>query len=516
MKTENKTLSINFNAKITPLEKLNEQFTLCKCYVHALGKNRNFSHFSKENVMRNIDSLNYIPVVGHLIEKEDGSLYMGSHDVEFLIENSELKIKSLTVPFGVVVNNSFDFEDVTENDGTVATYLVADVILWTSRYPELSDAIYSNDIYFNESMEIDYSKWKQLDEDKNYTDIIDWNYSALCLLGKADDVNSAEHTEPCFPSSRIEPYQGNFSQTEFTKVMGELKEQLSFYFNKDNSKEGGKVILNNEIRDAILQEFNLTLNDLNFEITEELTEEDFRVKLEEFANSKKDEKALFSATYRQKREALGNALTNDVVYDADGNVIEETYYWVEDFDDTYVYVEKSHWVVGDYNTNYGRYTYTFEDSTFTATLTSDFEEMIKVWLTIEENQKIQEERTNFESLKTEFDEYKSNHSTSNDDVTKLVEFQNNKISEERKLAEETVFAKYEEKIGDAVEFVELKNNVANYSIDALEKECIYIVGLHTDFTKETKKVEKVKFSVDKSTEENKEPYGDLFKRYLNK
>ncbi|MDF2588216.1 MAG: hypothetical protein K0S41_2057 [Anaerocolumna sp.] len=510
MSENQKSLSLNFNAKFTPIEKLNEQFTLCKCYVMALGKNRNFSHFSKENVLRNIDSLNYIPVVGHLIEKEDGSLYVGSHDVEFLIENNELKIKSLTVPFGVVVENSYGFEDITESDGTTATYLIANVILWTERYPDLMSAIYNESIYFGQSMEIDFNKWKQLDEDKNYTDIIDFVFSALTLLGKSDNLEF--HTEPCFPSSRLEPYTNNFNQTEFSKVMGELKEQLSFYFNKEGIKEGGNA-LKDEIRDAILQEFNLALGDLNFEITEELTEETFRSKLEEFKSNNEKPITLFSATYRQKRDALSNALVNDTVYDASGNVVEETYYWVEDFDDSFVYVEKSHWTENDYNTNYGRYIYVFDETNLTATISGEFEEMVKVWLTVEENQALQVERASYELAKNEFDQYKLDYSTPNTEVERLVKFERDSLDNQRNLDEITVFEKFEERIGNTTEFSELKTNAKNFSIEALEKECIYIVGLHTEYTKEPKKQENLKFSVEKKTDEQKDAYGDLFKKF---
>jgi hypothetical protein len=512
MNSKNKTLSLNFNAKITPIEKLNDQFTLCKCYVHALGKNRNFSYFSKENVLKNIDSLNYIPVVGHLIEKDDGSLYMGSHDIEFLIENNELKIKSLTVPFGVVVNNSYEFEDVTEQDGSTATYLVANVILWTARYPELMDAIYNENIYFGESMEIDYTKFKPLDEDKNYMEMIDWVYSALCLLGKSD--NPDYHTEPCFPSSRIEPYANNFNQTEFSKVMGELKEQLSFYFNKQDNKEGGNAILSNEIRDAILQEFKLTITDLDFEISDDLSESDFRIKLEEFAKTKTDKPALFSATYRQKREALQNALESNVVYDSDGNIAEETTYWVEDFDDSIVYVERDYWNKTDYECKYGKFGYSFDESNLTASITGEFEEMVKVWLTIAENQKVQEERASYESITNELSQYKESHSTENTEVERLIKFEKDRLDDDRKNAETQVFQSFEERIGNTEEFSELKKNAKNYSITELEKECIYIVGLHTEYAKETKKQEnQIKFSVDKKNEEQKDAYGDLFKKF---
>ncbi len=41
----------------------------------GVGKNRNFSYMSKENIQRCLPTLSYAPVVGHLIDKldEDGN-----------------------------------------------------------------------------------------------------------------------------------------------------------------------------------------------------------------------------------------------------------------------------------------------------------------------------------------------------------------------------------------------------------------------------------------------------------
>ncbi|MFA6832661.1 MAG: hypothetical protein WCR36_10420, partial [Bacteroidaceae bacterium] len=112
------------------------------------------------------------------------------------------------------------------------------------RYPELKEAIYSDEIWFNESMEIDPTQTKPLDEDSNYVDILDWVYSALCILGKADEnstngkTESEMHSEPCFINSKIEPY--NFSSSEFSKLMDTMKKEMSLVFeNINNIQEGG-------------------------------------------------------------------------------------------------------------------------------------------------------------------------------------------------------------------------------------------------------------------------------------
>lgn len=108
------------------------------------------------------------------------------------------------------------------------------------------EAIYSDDFYFNQSMEINVSEFRPYEEDSNYTELTDFTYSALCLLGKADDKTSPEHTEPCFVESKVIPVQYSLEKEEFSKIMGELKNELAFYFNKDNTDGKEDKVVENE------------------------------------------------------------------------------------------------------------------------------------------------------------------------------------------------------------------------------------------------------------------------------
>lgn len=229
-----KQMSVTFRSKVIPIKPVNDEFTLCKCYVQGIGKNRNLSYMSKENVEKYLPTLNYCPVVGHLKEYIDDEgvkhRYIGGHDC---VINENWELVDLTVPYGVVINDSFDFEMIEEY-GKDVEYLTAMVILWTGRYPELMEAIYSENLYFNESMEINVFQYRPLEGDSTYTELLEWAYSALCLLGKADDKNSEEHTEPCFISSSIIPIE--FSKSEFANALNEMKEKISFYLEEFSSE----------------------------------------------------------------------------------------------------------------------------------------------------------------------------------------------------------------------------------------------------------------------------------------
>ena len=268
---DKKHTSLKFKAKVTPIEKINEEFTLCKCYVQGVGKNRNFSYMSKENIQRCLPTLSYAPVVGHLIDKLDedghptGEKYMGGHD--YYIDD-DWNLKSACVPYGVVKADSFNFETVKEYEDEIETeYLTAEVVLWTGRYPELMDAIYSDDFYFNESMEISVSEYRPYEEDSNYTELTDFTYSALCLLGKADDKTSPEHTEPCFVESKVIPVQYSLEREDFSIVIGELKNELAFYFNKDKIDGKEDEVVENEKEEVIE-----TVEEVNEESTEEVVD----------------------------------------------------------------------------------------------------------------------------------------------------------------------------------------------------------------------------------------------------
>ena len=268
---DKKHTALKFKAKVTPIEKINDEFTLCKCYVQGVGKNRNFSYMSKENIQRCLPTLSYAPVVGHLIDKLDedgnptGEKYMGGHD--YYIDD-DWNLKSACVPYGVVKADSFEFETVKEYEDEIETeYLTAEVVLWTGRYPELMEAIYSDDFYFNESMEISVSEYRPYEEDSNYTELTDFTYSALCLLGKADDKTSPEHTEPCFVESKVIPVQYSLEREDFSKVMGELKNELAFYFNKDKIDGKEDEVVENEKEEVIE-----TVEEVNEESTEEVVE----------------------------------------------------------------------------------------------------------------------------------------------------------------------------------------------------------------------------------------------------
>ena len=454
---ENKHTSITFKAKVKPIKPVNEEFTLCKAYVMGLGVNRNFSYISREATDAALPTLGYCPVVGHLIRKEDGTYYMGSHDYTI---TEDWELKSITVPYGVVVEDSFDYEDVEEFGETV-TYLTANIILWTGRYEDLNSAIYSDDFYFNQSMEINPKQWRNYKEDSNYTDIVDYSFSALCLLGKADSestnghTDENEHSEPCFISASVIPIE--FSKSEFAEAMNEMKEKLSFCLKNQSSttvtdvtmevdidKNNGGSTMAEEIKNEVVGEVTETVVEETLEETVKNTVEDVAEEVVEETTDETTEEIVEETVEENKEEAS----TEEVVEET----TEET-------------------VVEESNEDY-------------SVLYSELKEK-------------------YDALENE--------------VVSLREYKQTKESEERKCAEDALFADYEETIGETEEFKSLKEKASEFSLDALKKECLCIVGMYsmTNKTKETNKSDSLKFSLEPEVSED-EPYGGLMKKYLGK
>lgn len=257
--------NLNNVSKFEYIKPVNKEFSLFKCWVAGVGKNRNMSYISKERMDNALPTLSYAPVVGHLIKGEDGTYRLGSHDVEFDTETWDFV--PLTVPVGVVIADSFSYETVNEY-GTDVDYLCASVILWTGRYPQLFDCQYSDEIFCAQSMELSVQQYRVLEEDSNYTELLDFSFSALCLLGKSDKPEL--NNEPCFISSRLEPI--NFSSNDFVAKFNELKEAVKECF--DTEEEGEVNVAENMTMELETEEIVETETEIVDETTEEVAEVD--------------------------------------------------------------------------------------------------------------------------------------------------------------------------------------------------------------------------------------------------
>lgn len=455
---------VTFESRFDKPEKFNSSFHKVKIYVAYAGKNRNGTIISKETFEKILPSIYGVPIIG---DYHDDSFH--GHGGEIVINDEGINYYDTTRAFGYIDSSAkVDWETIIEEDGIEREYITVDGFLWTEKYPESLKALDGN---HNQSMELVIKKGEFSSEDESYFEIQDAEFLALCIL--------SPDTEPCFESAKISQFnldEDTFKQ-EFTQMVAELKQSLNFTF------EGG-----DNVPDKIESMF---------------------------------------ATYNQKREALKNALTSKVIRDDDGDIIEEIYYWLADFDDEYVYVEKSHWKDGDCDKSYGRFTYSFNEESIEATITSEFEKMILVWLTEEENKKIQDDRNAFEAISSELETLKIEHSTMQGNFAKLEtevkdlrEFKAQKDKEEFEAKQERI---KQEKINHInTEYNNIPDDIKEMFIDKVDEYetiedldadiCVYVVKNKVVFSKANKKdSSSIKLGLEEDEKKfQMSPYGDLF------
>lgn len=485
-----------------------DKFIKLRLRVMHDGINPNNSNFVLENIDKAKPSIVNIPILAYCYFDEDGNPQFSTHAMHIEVNKvNEKQIRMIydEVPIGLVPETC-NYEVKEYND---RNYVYIDAFIWKN-YSNYSQDVIERDKEIKLSMEITVDAYNYNEELKCF-DITDYRYTGITLLG--NDVETgmldAKATTSTFSSDK--------KKENMVILMQELKEELVLH-NKQSFMKGGQQNLTDEIKNKVLAEFSLTIEDIDFEITDDMTEETFREAVDKFMETKENStdkpEITFSATYRQKREALDNALDPIIVKDDDGNVVEETYYWVSDFDDTYVYVEKNYWSANNYERTNGRCEYSFDESTLTATIISEFEEMVLVWLTIDENQAVQDERASYELLKTEFGDYKEAYSIPNTEVDELKEFKRIKLENERTEAETELFEKFDEELSSIEEYSKLKEIANEFSIEQLEEKMYVILGKkNANFSTKTKSGNSIKIPVTKD-DEIEDPYGGILaKKY---
>jgi len=476
---EEKQIKAYFDGKLQPVKPINDQFTLCKCYVMATGTNDNGMDIPKEVVDAALPTLPYVPVVGHLIE-EDGELRMGGHDITLELDaDGKYTFKALTIPFGVVPKEcNPHYEQVIDNSEE-KTYLVADVILWTGRYPELLDTKYSDDLYFAQSMEIFARK---VENSGKYRRVGEMQFTGLCLLGKSDD--QGKNILPCFKSARVEPYMFA-AQDGWDEMLRQFKLEFEKIYAAESVAKGGRM--ENETVKRIMVECGLTEDaTLPFELAEDMTEEELRAKIAEFAakddepeqvgeepapeaaaepedvateeeekeepaEEVKAEKFSIDRTYEEKRCALDMAVGELCVHSETAYVC----YCLMDFDGIYAYAACHIAGVGIAEECYAvRIPYEFVDSHCVLN-TAAAEKVRQIWLTKADEDKLEAERAK---------------------LNELIEYKADKIQREKEQTYASIIAEFTD-LGDLEEYKLTVKDALNFeSADALKEKLYAIRG----------------------------------------
>ena len=541
--------TMRFDSNIISIENINPLFSKVLIKIAYPGLNRNFTYIDKSVFQKAIPTLFNCPIIGEFFTELDE---FGSHGGRIIIDDKGIHYEETTQPYGVINEKSEIFwQTFTEEDGTTNEYLCATGYLWSSRYPELEKVI-KESRKISMEIEVQSSKYTIIDN-QNVVDIEDFIFSGLCILGCT--------TEPCFENADISSYSINYLEykKQFNQMLKELKfsiqQDIEFQFSQSNQNQSsfkdvdindnkGGCDLREELTE-LLQKYSLTSeqvlefdSEINFE---EISVEDFELKLQEFTKTEEDATELnpdttnleptFSLTAKQIKDMIDNSLNADAPIDEWGYQMKA--FWYLDHDDTNIWAEEreSDWSIVQFS-------YTFIDNSISIDFVSkkycriayvpvDGEENAGTIFSAERfEQDLLIKQKEFEiQLESKEKELKDNFAVERESISKdyqkqinklnddmseitteynsLVDYKNNKIKDERDNAEQLLFDNFTNKLSDE-EIDEFKKIANQFTLEQLEEKLYSALGRkNAQFSLKKPNEDLNKFSVTKPKKTNK-------------
>ena len=232
------TLSSKVKFSESDIGKLNERFTVYTVSLMSYTQIANGFSFPKQVISKKAYQVDMLPVIGYY----DGEDFEGHED-------------GRTVPYGAAIPNTKRFEEIDGED-----YLVCDVAMWSSKYPEVKDLSKQN-----QSLELVGISGTYNSTDKVYN-VSDFNFDSICILG--------ENVKPAFAKARMD-VDSNFSD-EFE----EFKKEFSLFLEDINNKqEKGEDKMGNENKQEDKISFTLsheTIHDQIFATMNPTDDEGYR------------------------------------------------------------------------------------------------------------------------------------------------------------------------------------------------------------------------------------------------
>ncbi|WP_099467748.1 hypothetical protein [Konateibacter massiliensis] len=545
MDKELRTIPVTFE-KLDSVDITDTRFTRVKIKLMHLGLNLNNSIFTKDVVDAAIPTLYNTPILGYVEKDKNGDKDFSDHRSVLTIDKKKISVTYKGSSYGVIPESCNPrYEKEMCEDGIEREYLVVDGLVWTKI--EDSD-IFLRDGIKKQSMELDEDSIEgDFDKEKHFVFSKIVFYGA-CALG--------ENTTPAMIGSSIDT---NFTLNEIKTKL----EQFNTYFSKqsqtsndddiNNENTEGGSILTKEFIDNILAGFSVSLDNIDFEITDTTTEDELRTYLTEFTKkdslsdelinsvlaefeltkeeigefsmdiSENDFRSLVSnyasekkatepkaelptstvfSTYNEKRELLRGALKRSEERDEDGRLLYALDYWIADFDDNFVYVEKEEYDGNKWTYSKGRFAYVIVNNV--VALTSDFEKMIVKWVTIEENASIEKARVTFEAQNAEFE--------------RLKKFEKDTLDAQFESSVNAIFEKFDESLANMSDYMTLKANFSNMELDAIEEKCFALLGKkNANFSVANKNTpDVVHTGIDNTVDEPEDDgYGGILSRKYN-
>lgn len=436
----------------------NEKFIKMRIKVMHSNVNPNSSNFELEPIDEAKDSMQNIPILAHVIETEDGVAF-GSHDwtIEKDKMGDDFKIIYKEIPIGLVPEtNNYSIDEEEDEEGR--RYVYTDAYIWRG-YSNYAEALVEQSDNVKVSMEIVVDQYEFTED--NIFDIKKYRYTGITML------NDELGTGMVGANAQKVEFDMDKGKEKFIEMAQELKFTLDGGEAKQtNDSEGGETNM------AKKNEPNQVVDN----------KEDFELNLREL---------------RDKLKFKIDMENGQRMYRYYPEDIYQTYFTFSD-DDTYPDIK------------YYKAPYTIVDEEVEV---GEWEEIFKVWLTVEQKAQVDADKTAYEQLQKDHDALVQTHENLQKDFeTKttelgelsktvttletenkdLAEFKSNieteKLAELRKLEEEKLEELFEEFAQqlDADKIEEIRKE--ELSFDEAEAKLIYELGMKNrktkkDFTK---------------------------------
>lgn len=492
--------NINMTTKLSNFQVLNPDFTRCKCNVMYTGKNRNYTDITDEALQKLIDRKGYanVPVIGHIkASAKNGKPIMGSHDRKIEITNDGIEEINECTAYGVIpLDANPRMEKIVDTHGIERNYFTVDIVLWTHYFPELMETAYSDEIYFNQSMEItllDFSYENQ------YTVINDFSLQALCMLGKYDGSHGngeeSDNSEPCFEDSRIRRF--SIDENQFKQNFELMLEKIKQY------EIGKEPIHNKETKNNPNTKGDKSMDLTKF--TTLLSEIKYGNDCIKYSLLGADENSIFVVDRENgyKIYAVNYA-------EVDDNVVIN---WNEKTEGNITYTEKSE---NEEKSNMS----VFYDE-MAERLTKEIETKYEAKLEEKVNEISADAESRFSEMKEKYSDLQNSYAIAKEKLDKFEALEAEKEKENHINAVKKTLERFEKKIGKTPEFIYYKAKV-NYEkadINTMEKELTLMTGdilMNKEDSTKTFSYSPTSTNVKTVVEnETTNRYGDLLDAYMN-
>ncbi len=254
----------------------NDKFLKLRLRVCHDARSLNNTRFLTTALEKAKESSANIPILAHILENDNGELEFGEHDSvieEDRYNPDKYRQIFLEQPVGVVPENN-NYE-VVEEDGISYVYL--DAYIWKG-YSNYCIDILENSDRIKLSMEVDFYDYKYSREEKCYL-INDYRYTAITLLG-GDNRPAMQRSGGTIVNYSVADEKIGIVSVE------EICSEISKVFSAKEETKKGEDEMNSETIQTILDELGVTRGELDFEITDDMTESELRAKIKDYQDRK--------------------------------------------------------------------------------------------------------------------------------------------------------------------------------------------------------------------------------------